>query len=90
MNDVSLAERRGNDLTFKVRGEDISVLYILAHELVSMDDVILAGVVQRHYLIDEYEFRVNTKESLDPFDAMRNAVDGALRNVREIKGLLSV
>jgi len=90
MNDVSLAERRGNDVTFKIRDEDISVLYILAHELASMDDVILTGAVQKHYLIDEYEFRVNTKESLDPFDAIRDAIENALRNVREIKNSLSV
>jgi DNA-directed RNA polymerase, subunit L len=86
MADVSIATINDrNDVTFKVKDEDISVLYIVKHELVKMDHVNIAGVAQRHYLINEYEFRVNTDSSKDPFDAVKDAINTALSNVRRLK-----
>ena len=86
MVDISIARiDSSNDITFKVKDEDISVLYIVKHELVKMDHVNIAGVAQRHYLINEYEFRVNTDNSKDPFDAIKEAIDTALSNLRRLK-----
>jgi len=86
MADVSIATINDrNDITFKVKDEDISVLYIVKHELVKMDHVNIAGVAQRHYLINEYEFRVNTDNNKDPFDAVRDAINIALSNARRLK-----
>ncbi len=86
MAEVSIAKMdKGNDVTFKVKDEDISVLYIVKHELAKMDDVKIAGVAQRHYLINEYEFRVTTDENKDIFDAIRHAVDDALNNLRSLR-----
>jgi DNA-directed RNA polymerase subunit L len=85
MADVSIVTINDrNDVTFKVKDEDISVLNIVKHELVKMDHVSIAGVAQRHYLINEYEFRVST-DNEDPFNAVRDAINTALSNVRRLK-----
>jgi DNA-directed RNA polymerase subunit L len=85
MADVSIATINDrNDVTFKVKDEDISVLHIVKHELVKMDHVNIAGVAQRHYLINEYEFRVST-DNEDPFNTVRDAINTALSNVRRLK-----
>ncbi|GBC73458.1 hypothetical protein HRbin04_00860 [archaeon HR04] len=84
--EVSLIERDEKGVTIKVKGEDISVLNILQHEIAKYESVDIVGVAQRHYLIPEYEFRVSMKhEGDDPFKIVEEAVGNVLKVVRSMK-----
>ena len=58
-----------NELDIKIKDEDISIMYILQHELLQNKKIEFAGVALKHPLTKEYEMRIVT-ESGNPLDAL--------------------
>lgn len=57
---AELENYKSNELDLKV-SEDISILYIVQHELLNEKEVEFAGVVLKHQLKEEFSFRIVTK-----------------------------
>jgi DNA-directed RNA polymerase subunit L len=51
---VEIADVKDNEIELKIREEDISVLYILQHELLKEKSTDFAGVIQKHPLTNDY------------------------------------
>ena len=59
---AEVIESNANILELKLRDEDISVMLIIQHELLSKKDVDFAGVILKHPLIRDYIMRIVTKK----------------------------
>lgn len=55
---------KDNELELKLEDEDISVMYIIQHELLKEKSVEFAGVILKHPLTREYFVRVTTKKRI--------------------------
>ncbi len=69
---AEIANVKDNEIELKIREEDISVLYIIQHELLKEKSVDFAGVIQKHPLTNEYQMRVATKRK-DPMEVVQDA-----------------
>ena len=76
-----------NELELKLQEEDISVMYIIQHELLKQRDVEFAGVMLKHPLIKDYILRILTKKT-DPIEVVRDASDSASKYVEELANTL--
>ncbi len=79
--EVSIVKKKDYEVTLKVKDEDISILYILQHELLKDKDVKFAGFALNHPLTQEYTFRIITN-GVDPLDALLKAVNTSMNNVK--------
>ena len=61
---AEVIENNTNTLELKLRDEDISVMLIIQHELLSRKDIDFAGVILKHPLIRDYIMRVVTKKKI--------------------------
>jgi DNA-directed RNA polymerase subunit L len=84
---TTIVDFRDNEVYLNVKEEDVSILYILQHELLSNKKVEFAGVMLKHPLTKEYEMRVVT-ESGSPFDALTEAVKSAGEYVETLTSML--
>lgn len=78
---------KDNELELSLQDEDISVMYIIQHELLKEKSVEFAGVVLKHPLTREYFIRIVTKKK-DPFEIIQEASTKASEIMREISGLV--
>jgi DNA-directed RNA polymerase subunit L len=78
---------KDNELELSLQDEDISVMYIIQHELLKEKNVEFAGVVLKHPLTHEYFIRIVTKKK-DPFEVIQEASTKASEMMREISGLI--
>jgi DNA-directed RNA polymerase subunit L len=78
---------KDNELELSLQDEDISVMYIIQHELLKEKSVEFAGVVLKHPLTREYFIRIVTKKK-DPFEIIQEASTRASEIMREISGLI--
>jgi DNA-directed RNA polymerase subunit L len=78
---------KDNELELSLQDEDISVMYIIQHELLNEKSVEFAGVVLKHPLTREYFIRIVTKKK-DPFEIIQEASTKASEIMREISGLI--
>jgi len=69
---AEITDIKENKIELKLQEEDISVMYIVQHELLKQRDVEFAGVMLKHPLIKDYILRVLTKKT-DPIEAVRDA-----------------
>jgi DNA-directed RNA polymerase subunit L len=76
-----------NELELKLQDEDISVMYIIQHELLKEKSVEFAGVILSHPLTREYFVRVMTKKK-DPFEIIQEAGTKASEIMKEISGMI--
>jgi len=76
-----------NELELKLQEEDISVMYIIQHELLKQRDVEFAGVMLKHPLIKDYILRILTKKTA-PIEAVRDASVSASEYVEELASTL--
>ncbi|MFQ5920486.1 MAG: RpoL/Rpb11 RNA polymerase subunit family protein [Nitrososphaerales archaeon] len=81
--EVSIEEMKDNEAILKVTGEDISVMYILQHELLSSKKVEYAGFALKHPLTLEYEFRIVT-ESGSLLNALVDSAKSAQEYVEDL------
>jgi DNA-directed RNA polymerase subunit L len=81
-----IVDFKDNEVDLKIKEEDISVMYILQHELLQNKKVEFAGVVMRHPLTKECEMRVVT-ESGNPLDAIVDSTKAAREYVESLTQL---
>jgi DNA-directed RNA polymerase subunit L len=72
-----------NELELKLLDEDISVMYIIQHELLKEKGVDFAGVILKHPLTREYFIRVVTRKR-DPFEVIQEASAKASEVMKEL------
>ena len=84
---AEITDFKDNELELKIREEDISVLYIVQHELLKEKSVDFAGVILQHPLIRDYKMRVATKRK-DPMEVLQDAAASAADYSKELAGLI--
>lgn len=78
---------RDEELELKLQDEDISVMYIIQHELLKEKSVEFAGMILKHPLTREYFVRVVTKKK-DPFEVIQVASTKAAEVMKEISSVI--
>ena len=78
---------KDNEVELKLQEEDISVMYIIQHELLKDKNVEFAGVMLKHPLIREYITRVITKKKR-PMDTIQEASNSAIEYTKEVSNIL--
>jgi DNA-directed RNA polymerase subunit L len=84
---AEISDVKDNEIELKVREEDISVLYIVQHELLKEKSVDFAGVIQKHPLTKEYQMRVATKRK-DPMEVVQDASASAQEYSKELLSMI--
>jgi DNA-directed RNA polymerase subunit L len=84
---VEVADVKDNEIELKVSEEDISILYVLQHELLKERSVDFAGVIQKHPLAKEYQLRVSTKRK-DPMEVIQDASASAVEYSKDLAGMI--
>ncbi|HEY7572170.1 MAG TPA: RpoL/Rpb11 RNA polymerase subunit family protein [Nitrososphaeraceae archaeon] len=80
---AEIIQLRENELELKIEEEDISVMYIIQHELLKQTAVEFAGVMLKHPLIKDYMMRLLTNKK-DPVEALSEATTIASEYVRKL------
>jgi DNA-directed RNA polymerase subunit L len=78
---------KDEELELKLQDEDISVMYIIQHELLKEKSVEFAGMILKHPLTREYFVRVVTKKK-DPFEVIQEASTKAADIMKEISSII--
>jgi DNA-directed RNA polymerase subunit L len=76
-----------NELELKLQEEDISIMYIIQHELLKERNVEFAGVTLKHPLIRDYTLRIVTKKG-NPIEAIRDVSVSTSNYLKEIASTL--
>ena len=76
-----------NELELKLQEEDISIMYIIQHELLKERNVEFAGVMLKHPLIRDYTLRLVTKRG-NPIEAIRDVSVSTSNYLKEIASTL--
>jgi DNA-directed RNA polymerase subunit L len=84
---AELANIKDNELELKLQDEDISIMYIIQHELLTEKNVEFAGVMLKHPLTREYIIRIITRKK-DPFEIIEEATSKASEVIKDIIGML--
>jgi DNA-directed RNA polymerase subunit L len=84
---VEVSDVKDNEIELKVSEEDISVLYVVQHELLKERSVDFAGVVQKHPLAKEYQLKVVTKRK-DPMEVIQDASTSAAEYSKDLTALI--
>jgi len=78
---------KDREIELKLQDEDISVMYIVQHELLKEKNVEFAGVVLKHPLVKDYLIRVVTKKKI-PIEAFQDAWQSASENLRTLSTVI--
>jgi DNA-directed RNA polymerase subunit L len=84
---VEIADIKDNEIELKIREVDISILYILQHELLKEKSMDFAGVIQKHPLTKDYQLRVTTKRK-DPIEVIQDASSSAQEYSKELLSMV--
>jgi DNA-directed RNA polymerase subunit L len=82
---AELENYKSNEINLNV-SEDISILYIVQHELLNEKEVEFAGVVLKHQLKEDFSFRIVTKKS-KPLDVLHKALQSSSDNALKIRDM---
>ncbi len=77
---AEIIDMKDSEVELKLQDEDISVMYIIQHELLKGKNVEFAGVVLKHPLVKDYLVRVVTKSEM-PMEAFQDACTSASENL---------
>ena len=83
---AELENYKANEINLNV-SEDISILYIVQHELLNQKEVEFAGVVLKHQLKEDFSFRIVTKKS-NPLDILHKALQTSADNSLKVKEMI--
>jgi DNA-directed RNA polymerase subunit L len=84
--EATVEDFNDNEVDIKVKEEDVSIMYILQHELLQNKKVEFAGIALKHPLTREYEMRIVT-ESGNPLDALVESTKAAREYVESLAQL---
>jgi DNA-directed RNA polymerase subunit L len=84
---VEITDFKDNEIELKIREEDISVLYVIQHELLKEKSIDFAGVIQKHPLTQDYQLRMTTKRK-DPMEVMQDASTSAQEYSKELLSII--
>ena len=84
---AEISDIKDNEIELKVREEDISILYIVQHELLKEKSVDFAGVILKHPLTKDYRMIIATKRK-DPMEVIHNASTSAVEYSKEFSGMV--
>ena len=84
---VEISDVKDTEIELKIHEEDISVLYIIQHELLKEKSVDFAGVIQKHPLAKEFIMRVTTKRK-DPMEVVQDASASAQEYSKELFSMI--
>jgi DNA-directed RNA polymerase subunit L len=82
-----ITDVKDNKIELKIREEDISILYIIQHELLKEKSTDFAGIVQKHPLTKEYHVSVVTRRK-DPMEVMQDASTSAQEYSKELLSMV--
>ena len=77
---AEIVDIKDREIELKLQDEDISVMYMVQHELLKEKNVEFAGVVLKHPLVKDYLIRVVTKKKVS-MEAFQDACMSALRTL---------
>lgn len=83
---AELENYKSNEVNLNV-SEDISILYIVQHELLNQKEVEFAGVVLKHQLKGDFSFRIVTKKS-KPLDVLHKALQSSTDSAAKVKEMI--
>jgi DNA-directed RNA polymerase subunit L len=86
---AEITNAKDKELEFRILNLDISVLYIIQHEIQKNTDVKFAGVILKHPLIREYMLKILTTKS-DPQKSLLDSVDLAIQYTNDLSGMLKL
>jgi DNA-directed RNA polymerase subunit L len=84
---VEIADVKDNEIELKIREEDISILYIIQHEILKDKSVEFAGVILKHPLVKDYYMRVATKRK-DPMEVIQDASTSAVEYSKDFSSVV--
>ena len=84
---VEITDFKDNEIELKIREEDISILYVIQHELLKEKTIDFAGVIQKHPLTQDYQLRMATKRK-DPMEVMQDASTSAQEYSKELLSII--
>ncbi|GIU72601.1 MAG: hypothetical protein KatS3mg003_2080 [Candidatus Nitrosocaldaceae archaeon] len=83
--EISIISIKDEEMELSIKDEDISILYILQHELLRDDEVKFAGFALKHPLTQEYTFRIVAR---DPIASLEKAINTSISNVEELNNIV--
>ena len=84
---AEITDVRDNEIELKIHEEDISILYIIQHDLLKEKSVEFAGVIQKHPLTKDYQMRVTTKRK-DPMEVIQDASASAQEYSKDLLNMI--
>jgi DNA-directed RNA polymerase subunit L len=80
---AEVLELKDDQAELKIQEEDISVMYIIQHELLNNKNVEFAGVVLKHPLLRDYILRIAARKK-SPIETIYEATANASEIVKEL------
>jgi|SRR5215510_5361374 DNA-directed RNA polymerase subunit L len=84
---LELEEKDDRTIDLKIKEEDISVLYIVQHELLKHKNIEFAGVVLKHQLIKDYVLRIISKGT-SAKNTLHKSIDSAIKYIENLEQLV--
>ena len=85
--EASVLDFKDNEVDLIVKEEDIAIMYIIQHELLSNKKVDFAGVALKHPLTGEYDVRIVTVSG-NPLDALVESTKTAREYIESLSELV--
>ena len=86
---AEVTHAKDKELEFKIYDIDISILYIIQHEIQKDQDNRFAGVVLKHPLVREYMLKILTNKN-DPYKMISDSVDSAIKFTNDLSGMMKL
>jgi DNA-directed RNA polymerase subunit L len=86
---AEVTHAKDKELEFRILDLDISILYIIQHEIQKNDDVKFAGVILKHPLIREYMLKILTTRS-EPQKSLLDSIDLSIQYTNDLSGMLKL
>lgn len=84
---LELDDNDDRSVELKIREEDISILYIVQHELLKNKNIEFAGVVLKHQLIKDYILRIISKGT-SAMETVQKSLDSGIKEIENIEQIL--
>jgi DNA-directed RNA polymerase subunit L len=86
---AEVTHAKDKELEFRILNLDISILYIIQHEIQKNDDIKFAGVILKHPLIREYMLKILTTRS-EPQKSLLDSIDLSIQYTNDLSGMLKL